>query len=255
MVEVDGELVMREIDKVKIAIDRIRHFEPKDGYFVAFSGGKDSVVVLDLVKRSGVKHDDHYNLTTVGPPELVQFIKREHPEVERHRPDKTMWQILARKNMPPTRIVRYCCKLLKEGGGMGRVVITGIRWAESTKRSKRRMTENCLKDKMKTFIHPIIDWSNEEVWEYIKTYKIKYCNLYDEGFKRLGCVMCPMTGTKGMLREKERWPKIYEAYIRAFNKMALKNPDSKNWKTGKDIMDWWIYNPSKADSDQTIMFE
>ena len=79
-----------EVDKVAIAIQRIKSFEPKEGYYVAFSGGKDSCVVLDLVKRAGVKFDAHYNLTTVDPPELVRFVKDKHPEVEINKPPKSM---------------------------------------------------------------------------------------------------------------------------------------------------------------------
>ena len=73
-----------ERDKVAIAIERFRTFEPADGYFLAFSGGKDSVVILDLAKRAGVKFDAHYHMTTVDPPELVHFI-RKHPEVQVER--------------------------------------------------------------------------------------------------------------------------------------------------------------------------
>ena len=110
------------VDKVKIALDRIRTFEPEEGYYVAFSGGKDSCVVLDLVKRAGVKFDAHYNLTTVDPPELVRFVKKEHPEVEIDRPKKSMWQLIEQHLGPPTRVVRFCCGDLKEsqGGGQAR---------------------------------------------------------------------------------------------------------------------------------------
>ena len=105
------------VDKVKTAIDRIKTFEPPEGYYVAFSGGKDSCVVLDLVKRAGVKFDAHYNLTTVDPPELVRFVKKEHPEVLINKPEKSMWQLIAEKLLPPTRIMRYCCATLKECNG------------------------------------------------------------------------------------------------------------------------------------------
>ena len=158
-----------EGDKVKVAMNRLRLHEPPEGYYVAFSGGKDSCVVLDLCKRAGVKYDVHYNVTTVDPPELVQFIRRSYPEAweGRNVPEKTMWQLIPEKRMPPTRGVRYCCRYLKEGGGKGRFVVTGVRHAESSKRANRQMVEVCSRNSAKQYIHPIIDWSDADVWEYI----------------------------------------------------------------------------------------
>ena len=129
--------------KVEAAIQRLQCFEPEEGYYVAFSGGKDSQCVYHLCQMAGVKFDAHYAVTSVDPPELVQFIKEHYPDawlnrMHQYRPDGkcvTMWNLIADHTLPPTRKVRYCCDQLKEPGGMGRVVVTGVRWAESSNRS------------------------------------------------------------------------------------------------------------------------
>ena len=146
-----------EVDKVQLAINRLRLHEPKEGYYVAFSGGKDSCVVLDLCKRAGVKYDAHYALTTVDPPEVIYFIRRYHPDAweNRIRPETSMWNLIPKKRMPPTQRVRYCCKYFKERGGEGRFVVTGVRHQESAKRAKRRLVETCTGHSGKRFIHPI----------------------------------------------------------------------------------------------------
>lgn len=134
------QLNMQGLNKVDVAIKRFQTFEPEEGYYLCFSGGKDSVVIKALADMAGVKYDAHYNVTSVDPPELVYFIRSHHPDVIWDYPrDKdgnrvTMWNLIPRKKMPPTRIVRYCCEVLKESGGEGRFVVTGVRWAESARR-------------------------------------------------------------------------------------------------------------------------
>ena len=144
----------------------------------------------------------------------------------------TMWQLIVKKRRPPTRLVRYCCTELKEGGGNERFVVTGVRWAESARRrnsrnvvefdaygsqskkaienrkiflmsdneERRRMIETCS-IKGKHILNPIIDWTDKEVWDFIKLRNLPYCKLYDEGFTRLGCIGCPLSGPNGMKRD------------------------------------------------------
>lgn len=143
---------MSELEaKVKKSIDRIKTFVPEEGYYLAFSGGKDSVVCNALLDMANVKYDSHYRITTVDPPELFNFIRKSHPEVSRDIPRYgsrrgpewegkpiTMWNLIPWKLMPPMRNVRYCCEFLKEDGGDGRMTITGVRWAESTNRQENQ---------------------------------------------------------------------------------------------------------------------
>lgn len=238
------------INKVDIAIKRLQEFEPAEGYYLAFSGGKDSIIIYSLAKMARVKFDAHYNLTTVDPPELVRFIKRKYDDVCVERPEKNMWELIVQNKYPPTRIARYCCKYLKEIAGDGRTLITGIRWAESNQRKKRMMVENCKRhNSAKHFVHPIIDWSTEEVWEFIRTYKIAYCSLYDEGFKRIGCVLCPMQTVKDRIRDAKRWPKIKDGYIKAFDKCIKARLEARlgsYYKTGDEMFEWWINEKKKT---------
>ena len=277
------ETLWGKTDKVQRAIDILKSFEPPEGYHLAFSGGKDSQCVYHLAKMAGVKFDAHYSVTSVDPPELVRFIKRNYPDVsfDHHywndgkaehyfsdgRPKPmTMWSLIADHTIPPTRQARYCCQSLKESSGKGRVVVTGVRWAESQNRRKlhgiadiqttsqkkhlqamedatnykrnkgggisflddndisRKMVEQCYQ-KNKVTINPIVDWTEEDVWEFIKEVaKVPYCELYDQGFTRLGCIGCPLQGREGMLADFERWPKYKELYIKAFDKMIANHP-------------------------------
>ncbi|MBR5202676.1 MAG: phosphoadenosine phosphosulfate reductase family protein [Clostridia bacterium] len=273
------------IDKVQIAIDRYKAFEPPEGYYLAFSGGKDSVVIKALADMAGVKYDAHYNVTSVDPPELVAFIRDKYPDVSRDIPrDKdgnaiTMWNLIPKKKMPPTRLARYCCAVLKESSGKGRITVTGVRWAESVRRKEnqglvllrdgakdlknengkktskgglvlnddndenRRMVEQCYRTR-KTLMNPIVDWTDEDVWEFIKTYNVPYCELYDKGYNRLGCIGCPMSTAAA---ELERYPKYKRMYLRAFQKMIDRyEVKPQDWQTPEDVMDWWLEKKPKT---------
>lgn len=261
--------------KLEVSIERIKQIEPRGGsWHLAFSGGKDSCVIKALCDMAGVKYDAHYRISSVDPPELVRFIKEKHPDVSLDFPRYkdgsviTMWNLIPKKHMPPTRMVRYCCQYLKEDGGEGRDKITGVRWAESVRRKNNRSgleIEDGHKDRTKLdpdnmdedmvrycmqskgfVLNPIIDWSTDEVWEFIHRYNIPYCELYDQGFKRLGCIGCPMATPKEKEREFKRYPKFKEAYIRAFDRMikaqieggVLRNGRETNCGSGGRVIDW-----------------
>ena len=241
------------------AIRLLQDLEPPEGYYLAFSGGKDSTVVYDLAVRAGVKFDAHYNIV-IDPPELVKHIRKNYPDVTFEQSGTTMWKLIVKKRYPPTRKARYCCKVLKERGGQGRIVVMGIRWAESVKRSRRRQVEGCYTGK-KTYVNPIIAWSNDDVWDYIHSRSLPYCSLYDEGYTRLGCVMCPNAGRDGMLRDAARWPKIAAAYKRAcrrsLNKAIDDELDRKNWRRDSDDMyEWWLSETrGKIGDENESLFE
>lgn len=256
--------------KVDVALERIKTFEPIEGYYLCFSGGKDSVVIKALADMAGVKYDAHYNVTSVDPPELVRFIKKHHADVSRDIPHDgdgdpiTMWNLIPKNGMPPTRIARYCCRELKEAGGKGRFVITGVRWAESARRKNKRagleveqgarnrkladpdnpdnaqMARFCP-TKGKHILNPIIDWTTEDVWEFIRYYNVPYCELYDKGYTRLGCIGCPMSSNR--VEALECYPKYKQAYLKAFERMLNAQNDTNRkhpWKTPEDVMKWWL---------------
>ena len=301
VVEVLGQLsfdsngVMR--DKVELAIQRLKAFEPPEGYYVAFSGGKDSQCIYHLCKMAGVRFDAHYNVTSVDPPELVQFIKRKYPDVAIDVPhDKngkrvSMWSLIPENLMPPTRIARYCCQELKETQSDCRMTVTGVRWAESINRknnhgvitiprknkkmlkemdeaginykktkqggavlnyddaSARRTMEFCYRTG-RAMVNPIVDWDDDDVWEFLNSNGIEHCCLYDEGFKRLGCIGCPMGGAKNMKMEFERYPKYKRMYLMAFQKMIDAREEKElpaSWKTPEDVMAWWLQEEPELD--------
>ena len=98
-------------------------------------------------------------------------------------------------------------------------------------------------DYHKKILNPIIDWANEEVWEFIKDYNVPYCELYDKGFKRIGCIGCPMS-TRAK-QELDAYPKIKKRYLIAFDRMLEVRREEglkTTWKTVEEVMDWWLGN-------------
>lgn len=223
-------------DYIRESMDFLRSHEPPEGYFVGFSGGKNSITTLELCRLAGVKHQAFYSCTRIDPPEVVRFIKREYPQVTWLFPKITMWEGI-RKKSPPLRMQRWCCDVLKKEPAKEHHLknrVMGIRSEESAKRaSKPRIATFFGQTTYKAIFH----WPEWAVWEFIEAYGLSYPTLYDEGFDRIGCVVCPyiMGTSKGAVAKRKisqnRWPGIWKAYERAvkswWNERISQNMDTK----------------------------
>lgn len=270
------------IERLKLASEMsLRVYEKP--LMITISGGKDSSVLLELAIRSGIPIEVNHSHTTVDAPETVYFVRSEFKRLEEkciqctldlpyYKGNRcTMWTLIPQKLMPPTRIVRYCCSILKETAGAGRFIATGVRWAESIKRKngrgiyetlngcqskriilnndnddRRCLFENCSLQ-AKRACNPIIDWTDRDIFEYIKSEKLTINPLYDCGFSRIGCIGCPMAGRKDRQMEFARYPTYQAAYIRAFDRMIEERKRcgklDGTWATGRageDVFHWWM---------------
>ena len=282
------------IEKEQRAINYLKMFEPKtEPYYLCYSGGKDSDVILALAKLAGVNYEGVHNLTTVDAPETIYHVRKQ-PDIRIDTPARTMWQLIVEKRMPPTRIVRYCCSELKERGGRFHKKITGVRWAESVNRKNnqglvtvvgkektmRKLAEEAGVDYEETskggmvfnhdnaetrafvdhcyrttsvMVNPIVDWTDKDVWEFLYHYRVEVNPLYEVkavgctfcpcGKTRVGCIVCPMQGYKGMIADLIKYPKYRDNYLRAFDRMLIERRKAglpTVWKNAGEVMMWWV---------------
>lgn len=197
----------------------------------------------------------------------------------------SMWDLIPKKRMPPTRVVRYCCSVLKEASTPNRMAVVGVRSAESVRRRNRDVfsvrggslrtatffsldhTSEVFRESLETsddvwdctlikamkqhgdtIVNPIYDWLDRDVWDYIKQENIKVNPLYEQGYKRIGCIGCPLSSYKEKIKDFERYPAYKKNYIKAFDRMikAIKEDhgssfdERSKWATGEECFDWWI---------------
>jgi phosphoadenosine phosphosulfate reductase len=201
------------------AVRFIKNHEPSEGYFVAFSGGKDSILALELTRMAGVKHKVFYTCSSIEPPETIKFIREFYSEVTFLYPKTTFWELIRRK-FPPLRTKRWCCDFLRKHPSRKvplRRRIMGLRIEESRKRAAMPRIDLNYREHT-TIYKPIFLWKEWAVWEFIERYDLPYPSLYDEGWDRIGCVVCPFICTPDMKmieRNRERWPGIYKAFEHA----------------------------------------
>jgi phosphoadenosine phosphosulfate reductase len=229
--------------KEENSIDFIQKHEPEEGYFLGFSGGKDSLVTKSLMIKAGVKFISYYSATGIDPPELVKYIKRYHSDVIFLRPELNFYAGILKKQFP-TKFRRWCCDELKKKPSLNIKLyhrVFGIRSEESYKRALRPNPD--YNKKLKQWIYkPIFHWREWEIWDYIEREKLIYCSLYDEGFDRIGCIICPYLcykNSKKLKIHKERWPKQYAAFERVMRKyFELKG--HKLWEnTADELLENW----------------
>ena len=210
-------------DKIRHAIKLLQSI-PQDGPIeLSYSGGKDSDVILELAKMSGIPFEAIYKNTTIDPPGTIKHC-RENGVTIIH-PKKTMLQIIAEKGWP-TRRARFCCSELKEYS-VHRRAIQGIRRSESTARAERyKEPEICRVfgkgDKVRVYL-PILSWTNEDIERFVSERGITCHPLYyDEG--RLGCIGCPMKSDCGK-SDFLKFPKMLKAWICAGKKFLQDHPN------------------------------
>lgn len=262
---------------------------------ICYSGGKDSDVLLDIAKRC-LNPDDFEVLnshTTVDAPETVYHIREVFKNCEAEGIKTTikmpsyngkptsMWKLIEEKTIPPTRLARYCCQVLKESSTPNRMAAVGVRETESKGRQGREVfgtygttkknaeyrslqhtyamykldqlgkedayecifVQSC-KERKNTICNPIYHFTDSDIWDYVRQYNVKMNPLYAKGYKRVGCIGCPLAGGREMNKEFRDYPKYKENYIKAFDRAIAKrkkeNKVPNHWKTGEECMRWWL---------------
>ena len=254
-------------------------YDNDDGFFLAFSGGKDSQALYHVTKMAGVLFKGHFSPTSVDPPDLIRFIKNEYPSVEWGHLDFSIYQRAVERRILPTMRVRWCCADFKETAGAGKVTLIGIRKEESARRAKRHEVEvsnkkfsgsldefedwskaeierktkrktkrkinedefsvksdsevHCINGKDSILISPIFDWTEKDIWYFLNDIiKAPHCKLYDEGYKRIGCILCPMSSPKSKQRDIERFPHVKRNWIKAIKEI-------RSGGVFKEEFIWW----------------
>jgi phosphoadenosine phosphosulfate reductase len=215
---------------------------------VGYSGGKDSDIILHLSRRAGINIRPIYKNTTIDPPGTIAHVKEQGAEVM--RPEKSFFKLMEEMGMP-NRFQRYCCRFLKEYKVLDRSIM-GVRKAESTKRAEQyeeptecRVYGRGRKKETAEAFYPILDWSDEDVLNYIARHGIKLHPLYysEDGTidpkRRLGCMCCPLAYYKKRLDYFRRYPGMVRAYIRAAQKFLDTHPDTDTAGKYSDVYEWF----------------
>jgi phosphoadenosine phosphosulfate reductase len=106
---------------------------------------------------------------------------------------------------------------------------------------KRKLTEYCLQ-RHRFVLNPIVDWTDDDVWDFLNEQKVPVNPLYEKGNKRVGCIGCPMSGGR---KELEKYPKYKLLYYKAAEKHIIHRkaqglPDKSIMKDAETYFTWWL---------------
>lgn len=212
---------------------------------VAYSGGKDSDVILQLAKESGIRYRAIYKNTTIDPPGTLKHVKDMGVEVI--RPKQSFFQIIADSGFP-NQFKRFCCKYLKEYKVCDKCIV-GVRKAESRARAERYdEPTKCRGTKENPWeqIYPILDWTDEDVRDFILDRGIQLAPVYyDAGGalhteRRLGCMCCPLASKNKRIAQFKQYPNMVKAYIRAGQKFRDNHPNAKTLTEYASVYEWFV---------------
>jgi len=289
-------------DKMQHSIELLRkseqlalRYDAEDGFFLAFSGGKDSQCLYHIAKLAGVKFKAHINFTSVDPPQLVRFVHKQYPDVVCHAPKQSIYDYAVHAGILPSMRIRWCCAVLKESAGAGKVTLIGIRKDESARRAKRHEVEvsgkkfsgnleqfydwqqariseqeekliramrkegkkvnedffsakenevRCINGKDSILVSPIFEWTTKDVWEFLnEVVRVEHCELYDKGYRRIGCILCPMSSHSQKIREIKDFPYVKQKWLQAIKKI----------RAGGNYMENVLQEPYQIDNGRTSL--
>lgn len=255
--------------KVEKAIETLRRAEkmalelnPKDGFYVAFSGGKDSQCVLELVKMAGVKYKAWYSVTGIDSPQNIKFIRENYGEVGFVLHRKNFIRLVEEKGLPMMNS-RFCCGRLKENLGAGNMLVDGVRAEESKKRAgyselmvRSRRKENkdrgrnrsleememnehrCIKGKDRMDLHIILEWTEHDVWRFIDERRLPVNPAYVR-LGRVGCMVCPFASRKQVEEYMREYPLYRKRIMLALERFLEKK---RILPSPEMYFDWWLSN-------------
>lgn len=238
---------------IRRSIELIQKLETDRIYNLGFSGGKDSVVLLDLAKKAGVKFEAVYSNTTIDPPGTISFIRTNYPEVKIINPKESFFQLVSRKGLP-SRQRRWCCEILKENYGIGKRNLEGMRREESNNRANYEPEQCDGRKSMQgaTHVLPLVFWTEKQIWGYIHDNNLPYMKYYAPpyNFTRHGCVGCPLATKAQMRMEFKTFPRYAFALMKSIKKYQQAKPETfwgENFKDEYEAFYYYVHDMTLQD--------